>query len=179
MECPAVTVTNLSNRTISYKVEPIFGYEQSYRSTPTAHTTNVAVYGIRFVLGTDRLAFEGEYTKSEDTENYSLAPQKITNKNDEFKFGARSTFNYGNLFFFVARAGLQATNNIQETTSNSLTTSTQKPLSYAPYGGALVGLHLGRYFTTSLSSTVVLRDISDLSKNDYQNVISVGVGTSL
>jgi hypothetical protein len=178
MAYAASVVSSVSTRNFVYRIEPIIGLEQVYRSTPTAHTVNRTVYGVRGAVGTDRLSGEIEFITGQDTENFSTAPQKITNKDDKLKLGLSSSYNLTNTFFATARLGGEAAKNIRETTTNGALTSVENT-DYAPYVGASIGVRLGRFVNISAGSTVVLRDLGDLAKNDYQNTLTISLGTSL
>jgi hypothetical protein len=175
--CWAGPVTSASLSKIGYKIEPLLGYEQVFRNTPTPHTSSRMTYGARLIVGQDKLSAEAEYTKAEDTENYLVAPQKITNKDDQFKLGVRSSMNLNAMFFVTARAGGQATKNINETTTNGVLVSTENSVSYNPYAGMQVGIHIGKNFSIAAGSNVIFKDLSDLTKNNYQTTLSVSLGT--
>lgn len=158
-----------------YQIEPIYGYETVFRDYPTNHLTTHMLYGARVSLGVDLLSAELEYTKSSDNENYSTAPEEIKTDDEKFKLGIRSTYRFNNYFFLTGRAGGQATKETRTETSSGVTTKEEQPIKYNPYAGASVGVRFGP-ISINLNSTVVFRDGSDMSKNDYQNTFSVGIG---
>lgn len=173
-----VVSTSSSLRGFAYRLEPLIGFEQVYRAYPSSHTVSRPVYGLRLGAGSDKLALEGEYLHGEDSENFSLAPQKITNKDDLFKLGVRSSFLISNSFFLIVRAGAEASRNINETTTNTQLVSVENPFKINPYTGVQLGYRIGKGFNISVGSTVVIKEIGDLTKNDYQNTLSIGIGTN-
>lgn len=175
LQAQAAIVASMSTRSFSYSIEPIFGLQQVYRDTPTTHTTSRLFYGGRFVIGTDRISGELEYTKGDDTETYTSAPQKITYKDDLFKLGLRHTRGLGNLFFLTGRLGGQYDKRIKETTTNG-TVAVENTATTSPYAGLQIGIRIGKNFSIALGSTVVFSDLSSPEKNDYQNTISIGIG---
>ncbi len=167
-----------SLRNLGYSLEPLVGYEQVYRSTPTSHTKTRSFRGLRLIVGSDKLAGEGEYTKGEDTENFSVTPQSITNKDDVFMVGARTTWLLrGNLFVGLRGGGLAA-RNINEMTTNGNRTSTESSPQYSPYVGVQLGWRFAKNFGVSISSVIIMKDLGDLAKNNYQNSIAFSVGTN-
>ncbi|HVK61661.1 MAG TPA: outer membrane beta-barrel protein [Bdellovibrionales bacterium] len=160
---------------LGVKIEPIVGYETVYRDTPTAHTTTRTIYGARLAVGKPLLALELEYTKGNDTENYTSPAQVIRNDDEQAKVGLRSNYGLGSYVYFGARAGAQGTRNKREVTVDSVTTATTSER-INPYAGASLGVHLGSYLSLTASSTMVIRDINNLQKNDLQNTLSLSVG---
>jgi hypothetical protein len=70
---------------IKYTISPLFGYETVFRATPSPHTATRAMYGARLTVGSDTISGELEYTKSSDTENFLVAPEKIVTNDDKLK----------------------------------------------------------------------------------------------
>lgn len=165
-----------SKSDINYRIEPIAGLETVFRDSPTPHTSTRAIYGLRLVAGADWLSAETEYTKAEDTENYTTAPEKVVNKDEKLKLGLRTTKNLGSVFFTTFRVGGQATHHINESTSSGITTTTDKPITYAPYAGLQLGLRLGNFAQFSVGSTMVFTNNQDFSKNEVQNTVSLSLG---
>lgn len=166
---------NSGMKNITYTISPLLGYETVFRSTPTPHTATHAMYGARLTVGSDLISGELEYTNGSDTENYSVAPQSVKSTDEKVKLGARSTLKLTDLFNMSLRLGGQAKRTTEESTSNGVTTSEQKPIEYAPYAGAAFGIHLGK-LNIAIGTTVVIKDINDMEKNEYQNAISIGMG---
>lgn len=160
----------------SLRFEPIVGYETTYRDSPTPHTVNRMVYGARLVYGERILAGELEYTQGSDTENFSVAPQKIQTKSEKAKLGIRSTIMLSDFFSATGRLGAQASRGTQEKTSDGVITKTDIPLKVYPYAGASLGIHLADFVTVSAGTTVVFRDNQNMLKNDIQNYISLSIG---
>lgn len=158
-----------------YNIEPLYGYETVYRDYPTPHLQTRAMYGARVTLGVDILSAELEYTRSSDTETFSTAPETIKTDDEKLKLGIRSTYRFNDYFFSSIRLGAQATKETQEKISGGVSDKEEKPIAYNPYAGATIGIRFG-VVSVNLSSTVIFRDSSDMSKNDYQNTVSLGVG---
>lgn len=158
-----------------YAIEPLYGYETVYRSSPSPHIATRAMYGVRLSAGVDLLSGEAEYSRASDTETFSGAPEKVYHEDENYKLGIRSTYRFNQYFFSSARLGAQATKGFEESTSSGVVTRKDKDLKYNPYAGAQVGVKLG-VFSVNLSATMVFRDYSDLSKNDVQHTLSFGVG---
>ncbi len=158
-----------------YSVEPLYGYETVYRSSPSSHLSTRTMYGLRLKMGKDILAAEAEYTRASDTETYSSAPEKIYYQDDKYKLGIRSSYYFGKYFFSTGRIGAQATQGQEESTSGGVTTTEKKDLKIDPYAGLHLGIRLG-VFSINAGSTMIIKDYSDFSKNDFQHTLSFGVG---
>ncbi|WP_347357388.1 hypothetical protein [Bdellovibrio sp.] len=158
-----------------YSVEPLYGYETVYRSYPKGHLATRTMYGLRLTAGKDILSAEAEYTRASDTETYSTAPEKIYHQDDKYKLGVRSTYRFNNYFFSTGRLGAQATQGKEETTSGGVVTTKEKELKYDPYAGINLGIRLG-VFSLNAGTTMVFKDYSDMSKNEFQHTLSFGVG---
>ncbi|MFM6927697.1 MAG: hypothetical protein ACKOX6_04495 [Bdellovibrio sp.] len=158
-----------------YTIEPLYGYETVFRDYPTAHLQTRAMYGARVTLGADILSAELEYMKASDTENFSTAPQTIKIDDEKLKLGIRSTYRFNDYIYSSVRLGAQATKSTHEEISGGISDKKEKPIAYNPYAGASLGVRFG-VLSINLSSTVIFRDSSDMSKNDYQNTISAGIG---
>lgn len=158
-----------------YQIEPIYGYETVFRDYPNDHLTTHMLYGLRLTAGVDLLSVEAEYTKSSDTEDYSTAPEKIKTDDENYKLGITSTYRFNNYFFMSGRAGAQATHETRTETNSGVDSKTDEPMKYNPYAGASVGVKLGP-LSLNLNSTVIFKDATNMSKNNYQNTFSVGIG---
>ena len=158
-----------------YQIEPIYGYETVFRDYPSNHLTTHMLYGLRLTAGVDLLSVEAEYTKSSDTEDYSTAPEKIKTDDENYKLGINSTYRFNTYFFMSGRAGAQATKETRTETSGGVDSKDEEPMKYNPYAGASLGVKLGP-LSLNLTSTVIFRDATNMSKNNYQNTFSVGIG---
>lgn len=166
---------SISEKDVKYTISPLFGFETVYRDTPTPHTATHTMYGARATAGVDMISAELEYTKGSDTENFAVAPEKITNTDEKAKLGIRTTYAFNEYMNLAGRLGCQAKKTIEESTSAGLTTTTEKPIEYSPYLGAAFGVRFGK-LNIHLGTTAVIKDSNDMTKNEYQNTISVGVG---
>lgn len=162
-----------SAKDIQYDISPIIGYETVYRSTPSPHTVTRLMYGARLTAGLDIISGELEYTTGTDTKNFTVAPEKVVVKDEKLKLGARSTFRLTELFNAAIRFGGQAKRSTEEVTNTGVTTTEEKPIEYSPYAGAAFGIQLGKT-RISIGTTVVFKDINDMEKNEYQNVVTFG-----
>ena len=161
---------------ISYTLEPIIGYETVFRGLPTPHTSTRMVYGARVSAGVTLLSGEIEYTKGQDTENYLVAPEKVTNYDEKLKLGLKSTYNFNQYIFANARLGAQAWKNAVETTNGGVVTKKENDIKIDPYAGAGLGLRISNILSVSAGVTAVIYDTSDMSKNDYQYTLAIGIG---
>jgi hypothetical protein len=159
----------------TYTIQPLLGFETVYRSTPRPHTVTQTMYGVRLTGGVDLLSAEIEYTKSTGSENFQTAPEKITSTDEKLKLGGRSVFRLSDLFNMSVRFGGQAKKTKEETTNAGVVTTEEKPIEYSPYLGAAFGLHLGK-MNVSVGTTVVIKDVNDMEKNEVQNTIAIGFG---
>jgi hypothetical protein len=164
-----------ASKGLQYTISPLFGYETVFRATPTPHTVTHAMYGARLTAGTDIASGELEYTKSSDTENFLTAPEKIVTDSENLKLGLRSTYRFNEFLFASGRLGGQATQTTRTETSLNVPTTIKDDIKYAPYAGLHMGLRMGP-ISVSLGATAVIRDTSDLSKNDIQHTLSVSLG---
>lgn len=160
---------------IKYTISPLFGYETVFRATPTPHTATRAMYGARLTVGSDIISGELEYTKSSDTENFLVAPEKIVTNDDKLKLGLRSTFRLSEIVYMTGRLGGQATQTERTETSAGIPTTIKEDPKYHPYAGAHIGLKLGPV-SVSVGATAIIKDTSDISKNDIQHTLSVTLG---
>lgn len=164
-----------SMKDVKYTISPLFGFETVYRDTPTPHTATHMMYGARVTAGIPMVSAELEYTKGSDTENFAVAPEKVSYTDEKVKLGLRSVYGFAQIFTLAGRLGGQAKKTTEESTSGGITTTTEKPIEYAPYAGAAFGVHFGK-LNISIGCTAVIKDTNDMTKNEYQNTISVGVG---
>lgn len=159
----------------TYTIQPLLGFETVYRSTPRPHTVTQSMYGVRLTGGVDLLSGEIEYTQSTGSETFQTAPEKIASTDEKLKVGARSLFRLSDIFNMTVRLGGQAKKTKEETTNAGVTTTEEKPIEYSPYLGAAFGLHIGK-MNVSVGTTVVIKDVNDMEKNEIQNVVAVGFG---
>ncbi len=164
---------NRASDSFRFRIAPIIGYETVYRDTPVEHKTSRLIYGVFLTLGKDALAGELEYTRGSDTETYNTAPQTIQNADDKAKLGLRSTYWLNNYLFTVIRGGLQVIRNVRDITSDGIVTHTDKT-SYYPYAGISLGLDL-ETFTIGFGTVMIFKDARDFSKNDVENMITLGI----
>lgn len=160
---------------LNYSISPLYGYETVYRNSPSPHITTTSLYGLRVTAGVDLLSLEAEYSKGTDNETFSTAPEQVKYEDENYKLGLLSTYRMGKYLSASARAGAQATKTKETSTSSGVATVKDDPIRYNPYGGAQISLNFG-VFSVNASSTVVFRDMNNMSKNDYQNTLSFGVG---
>ncbi len=174
-----VTSTSQAQRNnakdFTYTVQPLLGFETVYRSNPRPHTVTQMMYGVRLTGGVDILSAEIEYTKSTGSETFQTAPEKITSTDEKLKLGGRSVFRLSNLFNMSVRFGGQAKKTKEEVTDTGVVTTEEKPIEYSPYLGAAFGLHIGK-MNVNMGTTVVIKDVNDMEKNEVQNVIAIGFG---
>lgn len=159
----------------TYTIQPLLGFETVYRSTPRPHTVTQTMYGVRLTGGIDLLSGEIEYTQSTGSETFQTAPEKIASTDEKLKIGARSLFRLSDIFNMSVRLGGQAKKTKEETTTAGVTTTEEKPIEYSPYLGAAFGIHIGK-MNISVGTTVVIKDVNDMEKNEVQNVVAVGFG---
>ncbi len=160
---------------MKYTISPLFGYETVFRATPTPHTATHAMYGARLTVGSDAISGELEYTKSSDTENFLVAPEKVVTNDDKLKLGLRSTYRLNDAIFTTARLGGQATQSERTETSGGISTTIKDDPVYHPYAGAHIGLKLGP-ISVSVGATAIIKDTKDMSKNDFQHTLSITLG---
>ena len=158
------------------RVMPIVGYETIFRDSPTPHTSSRLIYGLRVSYGIPALSGEAEYTRGNDVENYTTAPERIRNEDENLKLGLVSSYHPAEFFFVSARAGGQASQGKREVTSSGVVTTTTKDLEVNPYAGAGLGFHLSTLLTLSANTTVVFRDYKNMRENDVQSTVSLSVG---
>lgn len=159
----------------TYTIQPLLGFETVYRSTPRPHTVTQTMYGLRLTGGIDLLSGEVEYTQSTGSETFQTAPEKISSTDEKLKIGARSLFRLSDIFNMTVRLGGQAKKTKEETTTAGVVTTEEKPIEYSPYLGAAFGLHIGK-MNVSVGTTVVIKDVNDMEKNEIQNTVAVGFG---
>lgn len=168
--------TSNSKSDFKFKLEPLFGFENVYRSFPTPHTTTQTHYGVRLTAGLPELSGEAEYVQGNSTETYAVAPETVKYKDENYKLGLKSIFKISDLLSASARAGAQAKKTKREEINAGTSTTTDEPTKISPYAGAQLGLSLGGKMTVYLGTTVIFNDTNDMSKNDYQNSVSFSVG---
>lgn len=171
----ALAKGSMSTKDVKYTVSPLFGYETIFRTTPTPHTLTRTMYGVRLTAGTDIFSGEAEYTKGTDTENFLVAPEKIVTDDEKLKLGIRSTYRFNDYLFTSGRLGGQATQSVRTETSSGVPTTIKDPVKYDPYAGLHIGLKLGP-ISVSAGATAIIKDTSDISKNDIQHTLSISMG---
>lgn len=161
---------------MNIQIAPLLGFETVYRSYPNPHTATHQVLGARLIIGYDRIAGEAEYTQGTDTENFATAPETVKFTEEKLKLGLRYSMKLTSLFVVQGRLGGQAKKIKTESISGGISTTDEQPIKYDPYAGLAAGVHLGPKATINVGITAVFHDINDMSKNDYQTEISVGMG---
>lgn len=171
----AASYLNLSSDP-ALRVMPIVGYETVFRDSPTPHTSSRLIYGLRLTYGIPSLSGEAEYIRGNDIENFTTAPERIRNDDENLKLGLTSSYFPIEFLSLTARAGGQATQGKREVTSGGVTTTTAKELEVNPYAGAGLGFHISSFLSLNASTTVVFRDYKEMKKNDIQSTIALSIG---
>jgi hypothetical protein len=154
---------------IGFTVEPIVGYERVQKFTPTAHTVDRLFYGARGSIGLALIAGEGEYTRGQDTENFTNPTLTIKESAEKFKVGARSSLGMTRLLSLIVRGGVQGVKSTVERTEAGVTTTAADPkFRYDPYAGLGFRFGLTPKMFFSASITAVMPEFPDMSKNEYQ-----------
>ncbi len=157
------------NGGLSFGLEPIVGYERVQKLVPTAHTVDRLVYGGRVTIGFLLLSLEAQYTNSKDTETFTSPDLTTTDTTAKAKVGLRSTLGLTSFARFVARGGVQATQNRhQESTGGVETVNTLEALTYKPYAGAGFKFRLASNISFTAEVVAVFRDFPDMNQNDYE-----------
>lgn len=159
---------------VGLDIEPIIGYEMNQKFTPTQHTTNRMTYGARVTLGVILMSIEAEYTRGTDTETFPDIATTIKDTDDKIKLGLRSALGPSRMKI-IARGGVQAKQNINETTVSGTMTKTTSPVTYKPYAGAGLRIGLGAKIALTGGVTAVFNDFPDMEKNDYQTTLGLSI----
>lgn len=162
---------------LGFDLEPVVGYERVQKLVPTPHTNDRLIFGGRATMGIPLLAIQAEYLRGMDTEAFPTQDLAITDTDDKLKLGLRSGLSLSTLLTFSVRAGVQATRNIHTETTSAGSTTTENPITYAPYAGAGLRVGLGRKFSFTGDLTTIFTDTKDLTKNEYQ--LTAGFRVSL
>jgi hypothetical protein len=149
-------------------VEPIVGFEHVEKLTPAPHVKNRLIYGARVIAGIPIVSGELEYTRGTDREVFGDLGLSITETADRGKLGARSSYDLGELLRFHLRAGGQVSKISREQTQGGVTTTTTENPVVKPYAGTGLTVRLAQALSASAEVVVVVNDLQDLSKNEYQ-----------
>jgi hypothetical protein len=161
---------------VTVSVEPIIGYERVQKLVPQRHTRDRLTYGARARAGIPAISAELEYTRAEDTEDFSNQPlTRVKDQDDRLKLGIVSSYSLSTLLSFQARAGGQASRGHHEETVSGATSATDRKLEYNPYAGGGLTARLGDTLDLSAGITVVFHEFPDMSKNDYQTTLGFSV----
>lgn len=149
--------------------EPIIGYERVQKLYPTPHTKDRLIYGARAWFGFPFIAVETEYLMGKDTESYTSPDRTYTDTDQKVKAGLRSQIRLASAFWFLLRAGAQATQNTHEETIAGVTTTTTNPFVFKPYAGAGLNIRLMNHlhFTAEVV-TVFARYPDNWTDHEYQ-----------
>ncbi len=149
-------------------VEPIVGFEHVEKLTPAPHAKNRLIYGARVIAGIPLVSGELEYTRGTDREVFGDLGLTTTETADRGKVGARSSYVLGELLRFHLRAGGQLSKISREQTQGGVTTTTIESPAVKPYAGTGLSVRLAQALYASGEVVVVVNDLNDLSKNEYQ-----------
>lgn len=156
-------------------VEPLFGYERVQKTSPAPDSTDRLVYGGRVSVGYPLVSLEAEYTRASDSVEFPSLGITTRDAADKAKLGVRSTLEVAKRVGLVGRAGAQMTRNVHEEVVGGVSTRTEEPLRYNPYGGAGVRVHLGGQLSVAGDVVVVFTDLPNMTKNEYQTTLGFAV----
>ena len=158
---------------VTLTIEPLIGFEASAKTYPSIHTHDRIMYGVRAIAGFKRIAAEMELTRAADSDNFINPTLRMSDTDDALKLGIRSTYQVLPILLAIhGRLGGQATRRTHEVTDISgANTKTVGTIKYSPYIGAGLDLSLGPILSLDADATVVINELNDMRRNDYQYTI--------
>ena len=137
-------------------IEPVIGYQSLERTYPFAHNQGMLTYGVRLVIGTYRLAGEGEFQYGSATENFSNPTVSDETTFYQARVGARTIVPLIEELHLVFRGGLEGFH-YSNAISNGTTTLTDSPAwKFEPYVGAGVILYMFKALSLSVEEVYVV-----------------------
>ncbi len=170
---PSAALAMPSN--LSFKIEPIVGYERVQKVYPTPHSRDRLLLGARAIGGIPLVSAEVEFTRSQDSEDFPTLGKSVKDADDKLKLGLRSSHSMSTLLSAYIRAGGEARRTTREETEDGVTTKSLSPVEYNPYAGLGVTARLSSRFELNAGITAVFNEFPKMSKNDYQTSLSFAV----
>jgi hypothetical protein len=137
-------------------IEPVIGYQSLQRTYPFDHKQGMLTYGLRVVVGTYRLAGEGEFQYGSATENFSNPTVTDNTSFIQARVGARTIVPVIEQLSLIFRLGMEGFHYSNEI-SNATTTITDSPAwKFEPYLGAGVNFFLFKSLSLSVEEVYVI-----------------------
>src|SRR4051812_25574505 len=90
---PLLSSGALAAPPVAITVEPIIGYERVQKLVPQRHSRDRLTYGARARAGIPAVSAELEFTRAEDTEDFSgQALSRVKDQDDRLKLGVVSSY---------------------------------------------------------------------------------------
>ena len=147
---------------IHVMIVPVIGYQSLDRSYPYDHHEGMLTYGARVVVGTYRLAGEGELQYGSASESFASPAISTDTSLLQVRLGARTIVPIIEEFQLIFRAGMQGSHysndvsSIDPTTGNSVTASDSPAWQFRPYVGAGVIFYLFKALSLSVEEVYVV-----------------------
>lgn len=168
--------TTLAASSKSYlTIGPIVGYERVQKISPTPHTKDRLVYGVRALYGPPLLSAEAEVTQGKDSESFPERDLTIKETATTAQLGLRSNFFRTKILTTYLRAGGHARKSEIETTEAGVTTKSEPAIRISPYAGAGLGINLMNKFTLNLGITAIFTGKPKGSDREYQTTLGFTV----
>lgn len=156
-------------------VGPVVGYERVQKISPTPHTTDRLVYGVRATYGPPLLSAEAEVTQGKDTESFPLRDLTIKETATNVKLGIKSNFLRTKFITTYLRAGGHARKSEIETTESGITTTDEPAIYISPYAGTGLTVNLLNKFKLNLGVTAIFTGKPKGSDREYQTTFGFSV----
>lgn len=163
------------------KFEPIVGYDRDYRTDPEPRTRIALTYGGRAIAGYKQLSGEFEYTRTDDTEQFSNLGNSTRTETNKVKLGIRSdVIPLGTFGDIYVRGGGQGSKTRTTKTQSGVTSVQYSDIQIHPYLGTGVQVHMTDALNANLGVTAVFKDFNDLNRTEIQTQLafSISLGTS-
>lgn len=155
---------------VSVNIQPIVGYSFERKSNPE-RKERVLTYGARVIAGYRILSAEAEYTRGDSDAVYPAQDLRIEELTEKARLGLRSTYDLASLLSFTLRGGAEAGRRNTERTLAGVTTKSESPTTVDPYLGAGLGIHLGNTLSLNAEAVATIKDVNDLTKNEYTTTL--------
>ncbi|WP_372656287.1 hypothetical protein [Halobacteriovorax sp.] len=165
----------LANTKGNLTIGPIVGYERVQKISPTQHTKDRLIYGVRAVYGPPLLSAEAEVTQGKDTESFPDQDLTIKETATSAMVGLRSNFLRTKVLTTYIRAGGHARKSEIETTEAGVTTTREPAVTISPYAGAGLSVNLLNKFRLNLGVTGIFTGKPKGSDREYQTTLGFTV----
>lgn len=155
-------------------IEPIVGYERVQKLSPTPHTKNRLMYGLRANFGPPLISMEAQLTQANDTESFPEEDLTIKEEVINAMLGIRSNLSLGVLGFYL-RAGGHARKSKLTTTKDGETTEKEPAIRVSPYAGTGISINAANILRANAGVTAIFTGKPKGSDREYQTTLGFAI----